>query len=239
MEFYQTERGLSNFHYTLIFQVIFLLIITAHFNQKIMKRLFFTGAFVLIATFTFSQTLIPKAGVTLSKFGGSDVEDAKFNLGFTLGLGFNLPVGNGPISVQPELNFAQKGTKGDEDGSTAKLKLNYLEVPVLVKATFGEATKFYVNAGPSIGLGLGGKIKVSEGSFSGEADVKFGDGDDEEVFYIEKKTDFGLQLGGGVIIAEKIMIDLRYGLGLSSLYEDGKVKNNVLQFTVGVPLNLK
>ncbi len=204
-----------------------------------MNRLFFTGAFVLIASFTFSQALIPKAGVTLSKFGGEDVEDAKFNLGFTLGLGFNLPVGDGPISVQPELNFVQKGTKAEEDGESAKMTLNYLEVPVLIKATFGEATKFYVNAGPSLGLGLGGKLKASEGPISAEVDVKFGDGDDDEVVYIEKKTDFGLQLGGGVIIAEKVMIDLRYGLGLSSLFEDGKVKNNVLQFTVGIPLNLK
>jgi hypothetical protein len=179
----------------------------------------------------------------MAKLGGSDVEDQKFNLGFTLGMGFNLPVGSGPISIQPELNFIQKGSKTNLDifGTTysSKLKLNYLEVPVLVKATFGSTTKFYFNAGPSIALGLGGKMKVTEGSTSEEADVKFGEGEDEETLYVEKKTDFGLQFGGGVIIAEKVMIDLRFGAGLSSLFEDETVKNNVLQFTVGIPLNLK
>lgn len=204
-----------------------------------MKKLIFTSVFALLASLSFSQTLIPKAGLAMAKLGGSDVEDQKFNLGFTLGMGFNLPLGSGPLSIQPELNFIQKGSKANIDIYSSKLKLNYLEVPVLVKATFGETTKFYFNAGPSIALGLGGKLKATEGSITEEVDVKFGDGEDEEALYVEKKTDFGLQFGGGVVIAEKIMIDIRYGAGLSSLFEDEKVKNNVLQFTVGVPLNLK
>jgi len=204
-----------------------------------MKKLLFTSLFALLASVTFSQTLIPKAGATFSKLGGSDVEDQKFNVGFTLGLGFNLPVGAGPLSIQPELNFIQKGSKSEFGDITSKLKLSYIEVPVLVKATFGTATKFYFNAGPSLGIGMGGKFKQTQGSNSAEADVKFGDGDDDEVMYVEKKTDFGLQFGGGVLIADKIMIDIRYGLGLSTLESDVTIKNNSLQFTVGVPLNLK
>lgn len=199
-----------------------------------MKRLVFTGAFIMIACCAFSQTIIPKAGVTLSKFGGSDIEDAKFNLGFTLGVGFNFPIGEGAFSLQPELNFIQKGAKYEEGDYSEKLKLNYLEIPILAKATFGEVTKFYVNVGPSLGYGLNGKVKVKEGSLEEDFDVNFGD----EVDEIEKRMDVGLQLGAGVIIAEKIMIDLRYGLGLTSLNEESKVKNNVLQFTVGVPLSI-
>ena len=82
-------------------------------------------------------------------------------------------------------------------------------------------------------------MKAKIGSTTESVDVKFGDGEDEETLYVEKKTDFGLQFGGGVIIAEKVMIDLRYGAGLSTLFEDESVKNNVLQFTVGIPINLK
>lgn len=204
-----------------------------------MKKLFFTGALMLLVACAFSQSIIPKAGVTLSKWGGDDLEDIKFNVGFTVGVGFNFPLGTGPISLQPELNFIQKGWKAEDGDATAKAKLNYLEIPILVKATFGEATKFYLNAGPSIGLGFGGKLKAEEGSLSEEVDVKFGDGDDEDALYIEKRTDVGLQLGGGVIVAEKVMIDLRYGLGLTSLFEDATIKNNVLQFTIGIPLGLK
>lgn len=208
------------------------------FKQTVMKKLFFTSAFALFVSLSFSQTIIPKAGITLSKWAGEDVSGADSKLGFTLGLGFNFPVGTGPISIQPELNFAQKGFKASEDNETAKMTTSYLEVPVLIKATFGEATKFYLNAGPSLGIGLGGKLKVKSGSVEESVDVKFGDPKQEDVWYIEKRTDFGLQLGGGVLIAEKVMIDLRYGLGLSTMYEDAKIKNNVFQFTIGVPLSL-
>lgn len=212
-----------------------------------MKKLIFTSLFALSAIVTFSQTIIPKVGATFSKFGGDDVEDAKFNFGFTLGAGVNFPLGSGPISLQPELNFIQKGSKAAEKNSefelTQKTKLSYLEIPILVKASFGETTKFHINAGPSIGLGLGGKskgeFKSAFGTESLDSDIKFGDGNDEDYTYIENRTDFGLQFGGGVVIANKVMIDIRYGLGLSSLVDDYKVKNNVLQFALGFPFNLK
>lgn len=207
-----------------------------------MKKLLLIAAAVVFTSASYAQTIIPKAGVSFANVGGDDVEGTDAKIGFTLGVGFNMPLGEGPISLQPELNFIQKGFKEEYDvfGTTvdSKTTLNYLEVPVLVKATFGEATKFYVNAGPSVGFGLGGKVKAEAGDQEEEMDVKFGDGDDEDVFYVEKKTDIAFQLGGGVIIAEKIMLDIRYGLGLTDLYEDAKVKNNVFQFTVGIPLSI-
>ncbi|MBT1710183.1 outer membrane beta-barrel protein [Fulvivirgaceae bacterium PWU5] len=210
-----------------------------------MKKFLLIGAMALTAGFSYGQTIIPKAGITLSTFGGDDAgDDTKSKIGFTLGAGLNLPLGDGMFSLQPELNYVQKGAKAeyvDEDFNedvTEKLTLGYLEIPVLVKVTFGEATKFYVNAGPSVGFGLGGKYKVEVGDESEDVDVKFGDGDDEDKYYIEKGTDIGLQLGAGVIVAEKVMIDIRYGLGLTDLYDDVSMKNNVFQFTVGIPLSI-
>jgi opacity protein-like surface antigen len=206
-----------------------------------MKKIVLIGALALAAGFSYGQTIIPKAGITLSTFGGDDAgDDTKSKLGFTIGAGLNLPLGDGMFSLQPELNYVQKGAKAeyDDQDRTDKLTLGYLEVPVLVKVTFGEATKFYVNAGPSVGFGLGGKYKVEIGDDSDDIDVKFGDGDDEDKYYVEKGTDIGFQLGAGVIVAEKVMIDVRYGLGLTDLYDDESMKNNVLQFTVGIPLSI-
>ena len=74
-----------------------------------MKNLFFASVFALMASYSFSQTIIPKAGLALSKWAGDDVDDVKSKAGITLGLGFNFPVGAGPMSIQPELNFIQKG----------------------------------------------------------------------------------------------------------------------------------
>jgi hypothetical protein len=214
-----------------------------HLQIDSMKKLIFTNLLALVAGLTFGQTLIPKAGATFSKFGGSDEKNQKFNVGFTLGMGFNLPLGAGPFSIQPELNFIQKGSEDNvtvvTTNYTTKFKLNYLEVPVLLKASFGAATKIHINAGPSIAVGLGGKVKATQGSDSAEFNVKFGEGDDAKTLYYDNKMDFGLQFGGGVTIAEIIMLDIRYGAGLSTLIENASVKNNVLQFTVGVPINLK
>jgi len=204
-----------------------------------MKKIVLIGALALAAGFSYGQTIIPKVGLTLSKWSGDDVEEAKFKPGFTIGAGLNMPLGTGVISLQPEINYIQKGVKFEEGDISDKYTLNYLEVPVLVKATFGEGTKFYVNAGPSVAFGLGGKNKWEEGNEEGESDIKFGDEDENsDDFYIEKGTDIGLQLGAGVIVAEKVMIDVRYGLGLTDLYDNNSVKNNVLQFTVGIPLSI-
>lgn len=220
-----------------------------------MKKLFLLGTVVFFAGVSYAQTIIPKAGVTLSKISLEDSDtDLKSSLGFTLGVGFNFPI-NKMFSVQPELSFVQKGFKEEAGFSEGALtvkaedtyKINYLELPVLARATFGSNTKFFLNAGPSFGFGLGGKYKYDfsvsyQGqaeSNSGDAKIKFGDNDDEESedIYVDNRIDLGLQFGGGVIIADKVMIDIRYGLGLSDLIDDQKSKNRVLQFTVGIPLS--
>ncbi len=79
--------------------------------------------------------------------------------------------------------------------------------------------------------------------------VKFGkepdnySGDD---LYIDNGLDFGLQLGAGYKIANLIVVDVRYGLGLSNFIDkdsangidDNKSKNRSFQFTVGFPIKL-
>jgi len=69
--------------------------------------------------------------------------------------------------------------------------------------------------------------------------VKFGDGDDDGIVYFSNQIDFGVQFGGGVLIAGKVMVDVRYGLGLTKFTDDVKAKNGGFQFTVGVPISLQ
>ncbi len=207
-------------------------------------------------------TIIPKAGFTLSKIAFDDTEGMKPKIGLNLGVGANMVLSD-VFSVQPELQFIQKGYAFKESESSFGIKaeykervsINYLEIPLLFKASFGsDDLKFFLNAGPSIGFGLGGKGKV-EFSLSGqdmnesddeEFKVRFGDIDEsnEEVTYFDNRIDVGIQLGGGILIANKVVIDIRYGLGMSNLVdeqgnltaEDVKSKNRVFQFTVGMPL---
>lgn len=221
------------------------------------------------------QFLIPKIGVTVSKSAQDLTSDASFGqsqnmksvIGFSAGAGYTFFLTE-KFSLQPELNFIQKGFEIQNSSSgmdpdtdfpytsegTEKYKLNYLEIPILVKATFGNSTKFYVNAGPSLGFGLPGKLTTNyeengsdpDGipynvSFTNEYTIKYGkepeNTQDSEIYV--KGLDVGMQLGGGVLLFDKVIIDVRYGLGFTDLFESFKSKNRVLQFSVGMPLFIK
>ena len=208
----------------------------------------------LFFTTAFSQlTIIPKAGISLTTISLSDdyldgADKPGYKIGIIVGAGLEIEA-NKYLAIQPELLFHQKGFKSDysNSGVTGKgsMTLNYIELPVLVKGKF---ENFYVNAGPSIGFGIGGKYN-SEVSFQGNTDkesgnVKFGEDPnimDDEV-YFDNVIDFGLQMGGGVK-AGPLVIDIRYGLGLSNLDDepdgfsgDWKIKNRSFQFAIGFPI---
>lgn len=220
-----------------------------------------------------AQTFIPKVGLTLSTNNVDAVEPGvehslSSSTGFSVGVGYNYPlgtVGKGLFSLQPELSFVQKGFKGTTTGeinigeaiyqmtADQQYKINYLELPVLAKIEFGPATsRFSFIAGPSVGYGLGGKLKGSitldDGYDIYEADldgkIKFGEEptsaeEDMEVAYFDNRIDVGLQVGAGVTLQNKIAIDVRYGLSLSNLSDDTDSANRVFQFTVGVPISMK
>jgi hypothetical protein len=232
-----------------------------------MKKYLLITTLLLLCEISFGQVIIPKAGISLAKISTSDIEGVgpKNVVGFTVGAGVNFPI-KGVFSIQPEIVFIQKGFAVKEDFSfslfgvtesfkiDAKTVINYLEIPVLMNATFGEKTKVHVSAGPSLGIGLGGKYRYEYSSSSTDGNVtsseyeksdgkvKFGDGGSETSgdLYVKNRLDFGIQLGGGVLIAEKIMLDIRYGLGLTNLNgsDEDEAKNRVLQFTVGIPISL-
>jgi len=220
------------------------------------KQLTICFALSMLLTTAFSQlTIIPKAGITYANIGMSDDmleggEKPKYKVGLQLGAGFEITV-NKFLAIQPELLFHQKGWRTDysEDGFSSKTSalLNYIELPILVEAKFG---KFYVDAGPSIALGIGGKYKYE---YSSQGDTEKGDGkikfgkepdDNEEDIYLDNAVDFGLQMGGGVK-AGPLVIDFRYGIGLSNIQDsldgfngDWKMKNRSFQLTVGFPIIL-
>ena len=235
-----------------------------------MKRITLIAAFILTSAASFAQiSIVPKAGITFTKVSSEEEDffEVGLRLGYTFGAGFNIALGE-IFSLQPELSFIQKGVKSSYEESLTDLSIryemkqetnvgiNYIEIPVLARATFGSGTRFFVNAGPSIGVGLGGKAKFSgtykaydnselvfSESESEDFKVKFGSSSDEESedVYLDNRIDIGVQFGIGALIADKIVVDLRYGMGLTSLSDDSDSDafNRVFQFTVGMPLRLK
>lgn len=193
--------------------------------------------------------------------------DLSFGTGLSFGISYTLPVGTiggGTFSVQPEFTFIQKGFKATVSGEInigepyydfvmdQHIKLNYLEVPVLAKIEFGTPTaKFSFIAGPSFGYALGGKTKgtltLDDGyeihKEKANGKIKFGDQPEEEYFsndiYFDNRLDIGLQVGAGVTLYNKVVMEVRYGLGFTDLSDDDDSANRAIQFTVGVPLTLK
>jgi hypothetical protein len=225
-----------------------------------MKKSMFFATLLILSGSAYSQ-LIPKAGLTMATTS-SDFEDLgpDFSIketlkpGFMLGVGYAFTFGN--ISVQPEILFIQKGGTIKSDVTldpqgpwtykvTQDITTQYLEVPVMARYNFGpDELRFYVGAGPALALGLGGRVKGSyqENYFgditneSIDAKVKFDkepEGYEGNDLFIEKKTEVSAQLSGGVVIGNKFMVDLRYGLGLTDWGNDEKTKNRVLQLSVG------
>jgi opacity protein-like surface antigen len=224
-----------------------------------MKNTLIAVMVVAVVSTASAQKFIPRFGASVFKVTGEEVPDSAGTsslLGLTLGIGYQVPI-NDRFSFQPELNFVQKGIKSDfdleQDGQsfkgTIKLVIDYLEIPLLVKATFGSTTKYFILAGPSLGYGIGGRVKYKLitndpliGTTSGQTGIEFGEQPenyDGSNVYISNRIDFGIQGGAGVLIANKVFIDIRYSLGLSDVQDGYDSKNRGLLFTVGMPFNIK
>jgi hypothetical protein len=121
--------------------------------------------------------------------------------------------------------------KGLTNGST--LALDYVEVPVLVKAAFAsESVTPFLYSGPSAGLKVSAKAKSPSGDFD------YGN----LVHGVEASWIFG----GGLEFAaggRAIQLDARYTLGLTAVFDfddpsdsDSDDKNQGISVTIGIGL---
>lgn len=155
-------------------------------------------------------------------------ENLKSRSGISFG-GFLTYSINEIFAVQPEVLFTQKGAKANDEDWELSFNLSYLEIPVLAKIMIPAKgnIKPSLLAGPVVALKLSGNTRVEW----------YGEEEEED---IEDGTDFGLILGGSIdfgVGQGKLMIDIRYTLGLSQIGEiDGEdldMKNGVLSIMLG------
>ena len=163
-----------------------------------------------------------------------DVSDTSISVngdsrtGFVAGLSFNMPIQE-VFSVEVDALFAQKGTKftATESGftDTAKINLNYVDIPVLAKVnvTGSAPVGVHLLAGPSF------NFKVSE---------KFDPEDAADADDSIETMETALVFGGGVHVGA-FRVDLRYGIGLTNIVKDSASdgfitgKNRVFSILVG------
>ncbi len=152
------------------------------------------------------------------------------------------------FAIQPELVFTQKGFKVKEDfgldlfniplplGVTALTKFNYLEMPLLAKAKFGnESANFYVVAGPTFGYALNGKLDTRARVLF-EIDLFETAIDLDAVGY--ERWEVGGMAGAGVSIGtgngSQLFFDVRYSHGFTQPYDIPVVRERVQHNSLGL-----
>lgn len=169
-----------------------------------------------------------RAGLNLASVHGDDVSiegvSPENRVALSGGLFAGIRVAPS-VLVQPEVLYTQKGARYEVAGEEAVIKLDYVEVPVLLKGRFGSGSaRPSIFAGPAVAFKVSGKTE-----FQGEEE------DAEDV----KSTDFGIVFGAGldlVVGSGAFTIDARYTLGLTTFVDipdPDDVKNGVWTFSVG------
>ncbi|GAA3989752.1 porin family protein [Hymenobacter antarcticus] len=176
-----------------------------------------------------------KAGGSLTSVVGKDVKaTAASKLGFHGGVVANLGLTD-RFSVQPELLYSMKGLRDELSSATGYQTLHYVDVPVLLKASFNA---FFLEAGPQLGVLMSATQSIESGSMSNSVSSK-------AAF---KDIDFGYALGLGVQATTGLMAGLRYNGGLSNIAKpvtlggqtiQPEARNSALQIYVGYLFGVK
>jgi hypothetical protein len=222
----------------------------------VMKKFFLLAALAVNSCGFAQVSIIPKAGINLANAAIDDnnaLAGQRSVLGLTTGLGVNIALtSDNFLSVQPEILYSQKGWAAENsapvryDGS---YRLNYLEIPVLLKISFGgETVRAHVNAGPSFGYLLGGRLSgdwnalALPGGDAGGA-LKFTENANPLVLneLYANRLELGLNFGGGVgysLRGKILFFDVRYNTSLTDYNRAFASKNRIFAFTAGLQVPL-
>jgi hypothetical protein len=229
-----------------------------------MKRSAFILA--LLCLFSFSSLFAQhnsfyigaNGGVNLSKFKFTEdlselypTSDAIFGLNGGISLGFEVK----GFTLSTGLQYVQKGSDYQtdnfvEDGTTgffsARERLHYLSIPILVgyRHHMGGRAGLSIAMGPSINIGLGGKIdEYTEYFGSDEVDtenyvVSYGTSVNDDY----KSTQAGFQISPGLFFVindrSKLTFNVTWDIGLSDSYNPRyKNANDFFNTTKGNQMN--
>lgn len=167
--------------------------------------------------------------------GGEGEGKSQTTPGFVGGLVINYGIGN-TISIQPEILYTRRATKyaGEVSGDKFSIQAtaNYIEVPLLLKASFGRKTRFFVNAGPYAAYGLDYSVKaMAAGETLANETRKFTKEDGQ--------IEYGVTGGLGVSIPAgpgSLLIEGRYNYSLGTTADPQPtefVSQHIATFSVG------
>lgn len=186
-----------------------------------------------------------RGGVNLSRFVGEDAvsgSEAGLNLGASIPL-----IHVGPVSIGPEVYYAQKGG-GQLDPASAQtldFELSYIEVPLLARLRFplSGGLAGYVGGGPVYAWKLDCKFTAETDA----SDTARKCGEQFQTFDTAMKSaDKGIVLNAGLDLPVLggfggLNLDARFTRGLDRLVEadaGGNVKNQAITLMLGYYLGM-
>lgn len=191
------------------------------------------GVFALGATANAQIGFIVRGGYQAANITGSSF-DTKIANGARAGVAADITVYDGGmsrISIQPGVDFSMKGfkvgeiKKDDKIGGSSTTSLYYVDIPVLANFAFDLGNDFgvFVNAGPYLGVGVGGKTTLEgkvnilgfEGKGTTNKDIKPFDQDNGFL----NRLDWGAQVGAGVEYN-------RFQVGVGTQFGIGDIRND-------------
>jgi hypothetical protein len=170
----------------------------------------------LLGVFAIGATATAQVGFTVH--GGYEAANVKnlstdgsLTSGARAGVALDIPVYQGDmsrISIQPGVDFAMKGAKMEGTilgtKNTGTLSTYYIDVPVLINFGFDLGNDFgvFVNAGPYVSYGVGGKLAFDTALGSGESNSDFNPFSETVKLggteFGLNRFDWGAQVGAGV-----------------------------------------
>jgi hypothetical protein len=183
--------------------------------MKMQSKFLFALAFFMTATFgalhaqdeNVTTEFGVKGGFNMSNLYNDDADDENILYGFNAGLYATLPISDF-VAIQPEILFTTKGAELEYNNEllqgNAKFKLNYIEVPLLVRVNLTK--NFNIQAGGYASYLVSSKV-------TGSGDIDFNEDIDTDDL---NKFDAGIAAGVGVDFSP-ISIGLRYNYGLTKV----------------------
>ncbi|MDQ3682595.1 MAG: PorT family protein [Bacteroidota bacterium] len=156
-----------------------------------------------------------KAGVNISSLNIEDFDENDTRIGLHIGGLAHIHLGAAEQwALQPELVYSQEGGKIKTSLGTTKVKLDYINIPVMFQYMFNNG--FRIEAGPQLGLLVNSKYDA--------------DGDEEDADDDFKSTNVSLGFGLSYLSDSGFGIGGRYNLGVSDIGEgSNEVKARTLQ----------
>jgi len=163
---------------------------------------------------------------------GTLAPEQKVYTGFTAGIMAEIPM-TSAISFRPELNFIQKGFQIRETfdvsvlgidlplGGSARTRLNYIEMPLLIKYSIGsEQAKLYAIAGPNVAYAASAELRP-RATFIIDFNLPHIPINLDNGVYDRWEISGVVGIGGEVKAGHgKIFMDGRYNLGFTSMLEN-------------------